>query len=293
MAERPIPSEIEPRPRQRTAVIGIGTLGEGLVQTLLEEPRDVLALDINSKHLENLTSESDKGALYTQQADLHDTEGIIETLKVFGPIDRLYLTVCPPQSHGGLHFWEEPRDRIIQLWKLNVLSLGLFLHAISQKDSNVLAKGARVGVLSSGNGLEKVPAPFEAIHTAEARCIAGLVDSLQVELDNSEDRKQEGIKYFLFFPGPIIAANPKKDVLKPMDPSIAGGEDAKSVARKIIAALDKGKKRHTITDIRVAAFVAIEPILSTLLGRKRVEQFAYKTKKKIIDKTRDKRNKQL
>lgn len=275
---------------KKQVVIGVGTLGEGVVRTILEQSGQVLAIDIQTERLMNLTREDDLGELVTAMADFRETDKMIELLRGFGPVDRIFLTICPPRSHGGQHFWEEDRERLRDFWELNVVAMGLFIHAVTLKDSGVLAPNAEIVVLSSGDGLEAVPAPFEVAHAGEARFVAGLVDALQTELNNSE-RKVEGIKFLLAFPGPIIAESPDKDANKPLDPVLGGGEKATVVAKKILKALKAGK-RHVITDMRVAAFATLEPLLSAILTRESLERFGYETKRKIIEETRKKRSAQ-
>jgi len=272
---------------RRCVVVGVGTLGEGIVKELLSGPNQVLALDIQPDRLENLASEGDLGRLGTQVVDFRDTDGTVEAIRNFGPVDQVYITVCPPRSHGGRHFWEEDRQRLKDFWELNVVAVGLFMHALIQEDSGILAKGAVIVPLSSGDGLEAVPAPYEVAHAGEARFVAGLTEALQVELNNA--RNEEGIRLTVPFPGPIIASDPEKDKDKPLDPIIGGGESSLEVARKIIKAAEKGQ-RKVITDWRVAAFAVLAPIISVFVTRERVEKFVYDQKQKIIEQTREKRS---
>lgn len=258
---------------KRRVVIGVGTVGAGIVRGLLKKPGKVLAIDINPEKFGNVSLDNTIAELQTIIADFRETEKVVHILREFGPCDEVYITVAA--SCGTKFFWEESQDGLKAFLELTVVSLTLFLNAILKRDNNVLSEHAQIILLSSGDA--DAIASFEAVHGGEAAYVKKLARDIMAEM-TATGRDDAAILTVL--PGPVLDPAWKVAKTKPINVSKAGGILSDRLAEVIFEAIKKGK-REIVTDWRVVAYMVIAPFLRAI-SLPMLEKGVYKIKKPLI-----------
>lgn len=258
---------------KRRAVIGVGTVGAGIVRGLLKKPGEILAIDINPTKLSNIPSGETMAEIQTVIADFRDTEEVVRILREFGPCDEVYITVAA--SCGAKFFWEESTEGLRAFLELTVVSLTLFLNAILRKDSGVLSDRSQIVLLSSGDA--DAIAIFEAVHGGEASYTKKLARDIRAELTATG---RDDVAILTVLPGPVLDPDLEVAKRKPVDASKFKGMAPDILAEAIFKGIAKGK-REIVPDWRMATYMIVAPILG-MISLPLLEKGMYKLKKRFL-----------